>query len=67
MLSLRTYYIFLISLTIIPLMLFSSNFPSSALAFHTASTANDTIYPEESTSDANNEPPAVRDSDGDLR
>jgi hypothetical protein len=50
----KLYYIFLISLTIIPSMFFS-HFPPSALAFHTASTANVTMHTGESTSDANDE------------
>jgi hypothetical protein len=54
MLSPKLYYISLISLTIIPSMFFS-HFPPSALAFHTASTANVTMHTGESTSDANNE------------
>ena len=40
-------------------MLFSSHFPPSVLAFHMASTANNTMYPEESTSNANNESPPL--------
>jgi hypothetical protein len=53
MLRPRLYYIFLISFTIIPSILFSSYLQLSALAFHTASTSNVTIQTREA--DPNNE------------
>ena len=59
MLSPRSYYIFQISLTIIPSILFSSHFPHSAFAFQMASTTNLTTYQGESASDANTGSPPL--------